>query len=238
MSALLLAEFKKVVSLRVNIVLALVGVLLVSAPTLAVFFGDLDVSRVVLRFIDDGAIVLIALGVMAMTSEFRHDLVSGLFLIEPRRDQVLAAKLLAYAVIGGGLALVMSLAHFISVQVGVAVSGDQLTLPGGTLWAAYGGFVLGGALWCSLGVAIGSVVVNQAAALGVTLIWAAMVERVVAALWDPGRYLPGSVLSALAGSSVETEPVAAMPAALILLTYVLAFGAWAWRSLHVRDVTD
>jgi ABC-type transport system involved in multi-copper enzyme maturation permease subunit len=225
-------------ALRVNLVLAFVAVALVSAPTVAVFVGGLEVSQaVVFRFIDDGSLVVIVLGVTAMTSEFRHDTLSRVFLVEPRRHRVLAAKVLAYASLGGALALLMSLAHLASLQIGIALSANELGLSGEALADAYSGHVLGGALWCALGVAVGSLIVNQAAALGLTLVWAGVVERVIGALSDTDRYLPGAALAVLSRSSADAVTFGRPWAAGVLFVYAVIFLGGAFGSLRARDVT-
>lgn len=238
MTRLIRAEIVKFVSLRVNLVLALVAVALVVAPTLALFASSRDFAHLVaLRFIDDGSLVLLGLGVMAMASEFRHHTIAQTLILETRRSRVLLAKLITYALLGAVLAVLTSLGHLAALHAGVGVDGVELSVRTETLSRAYGGYVVGGALWSALGVAVGSLIVNLPAALAISFVWATVVEGAIRALWSaPGRYLPEASLAALAQSATQSEQLSQASAALMLSLYALALILAAALSLERRDI--
>lgn len=109
-------------------------------------------------------LMLLVLGVLAISTEFRHGTASTTFLAEPRRYPVMVAKLgsviligifagLAYVVVNGGLALPL----FESREGSLPDSGEIVSV--------YGGVVVSFSLLAAFGLGVGAIVRNQVGAI-------------------------------------------------------------------------
>jgi hypothetical protein len=167
-----------------------------------------------------GAVLL--LGVLAAAAEYTHRTIVTARLQEPRATRLIVAKIASLAVVGfvvGVAAQVVALAasalaltqHHAAVQV---LTGDVARV-----------FVvvpLAVALQGALGVAIGALLRNTAAAVGVTLVWALVVEGVLpVVLRRPALsgWLPSGALEAVTAVRPAPGAVTAGAAALLVLAY-------------------
>lgn len=153
------------------------------------------------------ALLAIILGITVVTNEFRHGTITPASLVEPRRERVIAAKALAAGTVGLGfallaLAVIAAVAWIWLTAVDAEVhllESDVLTRAAQTLLLVL--------LWALLGVAIGSVVQSQVAALVGTLIWLFVGEAIVWALLGLadldgiGAYLPFRALDSADGTN-------------------------------------
>ncbi|MGZ4639418.1 MAG: ABC transporter permease, partial [Actinomycetes bacterium] len=73
-----------------------------------------------------GEIVVMALGVMVLTQEYRFGTATATFLVTPRRGSIVGAKIVAVSLLGLGFALV-------SMVIAVPLSVWMIELRGGTL---------------------------------------------------------------------------------------------------------
>src|SRR5689334_12518163 len=109
-------------------------------------------------------VMLLVLGVLVATTEFRHGTASSTFLVSPRRYPVLLGKL--------GVALLVGLiagAVYVAVNGGLALSifagrGGVLP-PTSDLVEVYAGVVVSYALICAFGLGVGAIVRNQVGAI-------------------------------------------------------------------------
>jgi ABC-2 type transport system permease protein len=262
--AALVAEYRKVVSTRLWWVL-----LLCQAAYLAFISGVMALSFV--NAPDDAAPPLtgpdlaaaiygvinaigyvfpLVIGSLAMTTEFRHKTITASLLVEPRRGVFLGAKLLATVPLGLLYGVVGTVAV---VGVGaplLAIGGDGAYLTDGDVVAVILLGILVTALWAVIGVAFGSVLTNQVAAIVVILAFTQFVEpvaRLALGAFDSvdgvAKYLPGAAADGLMGASFfgalgdESADLLSRPAALVvLLAYagVLAL-VGRWTTLR-RDI--
>ena len=148
-------------------------------------------------------VMMLVLGVLAITTEFRHGTASSTFLATPRRYPVMAAKLaavlglglltgLVYVVINGGLALPL-------------FSSRGETLPStGDIASVYAGFVISLALLCAFGLGVGAIVRNQVgaiiAALAFFFILSPLPELLPGSI---GHYFPAQAIGSLHGDPEE-----------------------------------
>jgi len=240
-STLLRAELLKLRTTRTFV--ALVGAALVLSLALTVLLASLvdvetesDVSDVLLT--DTSSLFILVLAAVGMTGEWRHRTITGTVLAAPDRVRVLLAKVAVYALAGIVLSLVVSL---VSMAVGSAIlsSRGQITLDAGDLasilWrnlvvAAYGG---------AIGVLVGALVRNQAAAIVGILVWLFLIEpAVLAAASDVGRF--GPLIGAPSGFvTYEEDPelLDRIPALLVMLAWLGGLGAAAAALLRGRDLT-
>jgi hypothetical protein len=184
-----------------------------------------------------GAVLLI-LGIMISSGEFRHMTASSTFLISPDRRRVIYAKLAAAGVTAVALTVLISAVTLAVAVPWLASRGVTVSSFGGEVAAALGGALLAGVVSAALGVGFGAVVRNQTAAITVALLWSQVVETLLTTLAPRiGRWLPGGAASALTG--VPTPHGGLLPAwgAAILFTgYGLAFAFAGVRLLARRDI--
>jgi ABC-2 type transport system permease protein len=250
-TGLIAAEVKKLTSVRSTWILTVIGWLLTATSALAVVFGAFEpfagteqqVSDAFASAGSNSAIVLVV-GLLAMTTEFRHGTVGRTLQITPSRTRILLAKLAAgvlYAVVFFLGALVV-----IAAIVGIAalVQGVGLSFDGRTFEVSWQGLV-GSILTVMLGVAFGALVRAQVVAIVVALVWIFIVENLFAALLpDVGRWLPFQALNGLfiPRSALDQMPdgafvpLAGLTALVVFTAYVVVFTAGSAVLLRVRDV--
>lgn len=177
-------------------------------------------------------LVLLILGALGATSEYRHRTIVTTYLIAPRRRQVLAAKLVAYATLGAAVAALAVAIAFPTVLLmagndGIHVGSDAHVIG---LAAA---IVAAGALASVCGVAAGSILRNQTAAILVILVWTLLVEQFFGGFFPP--VLPFGATLAAVGMGGEGGP-GVTSAFVVLVAWAAALVVVAGR-LTERDVT-
>jgi ABC-2 type transport system permease protein len=264
------AELGKLFTVRLWWVLALVMFVYVGfvAGTLAGVFGGLDTSGAAgAPPVDLGELHLIVystassigyvfpvlLGALSATSEFRHQTLTPTFLANPRRAQVLLAKVISMALLGA-LYGVVALAGSIGVgAIVLGALGKDPRLGDSDTWVLAARVILAMALWAVIGVALGTLVRNQVAALVIVLAFTQFVEpilRSVSFIWEwtaqVGKFLPGSASDALVGWSVFTSLGAGTSQSvalewwqggLVLLAIAVVAAVIGYLTTWKRDVT-
>ena len=185
-----------------------------------------------------GGVVVMVIGILIMTVEYRFNTVTSTFLITPDRRRVVGAKIaaaglvgLAVAVLASMLTLVIALPWLSSKHVDFASHSTDiaLVLLGGIAATAIAGMV---------GVGVGALVTNETLAVMATLIWIFVVEG-MAVRFAPGvgRWLPGGAAGAMSGSSTYSNLLPGWAAAIVFIGYGLAFAAAGSRFVLRRDIT-
>ena len=169
-----------------------------------------------------GAMLLI--GLLASAGEFRYGTALTTRLAEPNGTRVLAAKAAALGLVGlvvgilldvvaGGAGGILLATHHVSVQpLGHGVPGVAVLVP--ALLALQG----------ALGVAIGSVLRNTTAAVGLTLVWVFVVEGVlpvVLRLPAMGHWLPSGALADVLAPQAGVGQLDQLASAAVLVGYVV-----------------
>ena len=190
MRGLIHAELIKLRSTRMTAWLALTAtalvvlLVLVTVPTgngsdSTLSLGDRDLwARVVAVGAGGGWIIVLVLGVIAFTQELRFGTVTPTFLATPRRERILVAKVLALSLVGLLFAAVtMTLdvcisAVFIGARHGTLVWSGQLS-------AVLAAVILVFAVAGPIGVAVGTIVRDQVAAVVGTLVWLLVAEQLL-----------------------------------------------------------
>jgi hypothetical protein len=127
--------------------------------------NDLDLARQVFTGgIGVGYLLTLAIGVMTIGAEYRHTTVTSTFLANPKRVQVMGAKVVALLIIGAMYA-VLSL-------VGSVVTGTLLLTAKGhapfadpQIWRTLALALLVMGLWALIGLGVGILIPNQVAGL-------------------------------------------------------------------------
>lgn len=179
--------------------------------------------RAILTNTGFGILLATVFGTIVASGEFRHQTATDTYLDEPHRLRVLTAKLIAGAAAGAVFGLVAAaLATGVGLGV-VAAKGYQVALATGTIARFVAGAVLASGLMAAVGVAIGSLVRGQVAAIIVVFAWGLGVEQITGGLSrSVAPYLPVTAASTMAGATSEV----AMPPVPSGLE-VLPFGAVA-----------
>jgi ABC-2 type transport system permease protein len=240
----LLSELRKMRSTRTNLGL-LAG--MIALTLLTVLINGFVLSATELRGHDNqhtllsagtsGALFASLIGVMAITSEFRHGTIRSTFLVTPDRSRVIAAKVIASLLMGIVFGLV---AIGLSFGIGYAIlagRGIDFALDTNHVLLLVLGTLLMTALWAALGVGLGAVVTNQVFAVIGVIIWAFFVDNLLRALVpDVGRFTPVAASDSVTAGFADYLLAPGL-GGLLLLGYAAAFvAAGAARVAH-RDVT-
>ena len=197
-------------------------------------------QRAVFSSAVSGYIFSVVVGIILITTEYRHFTSRPTFLLEPRRARVIAAKL----VVAAGVGLLYGIA---CVAVSLAIIVPWLSAKGVTIqWAANGLIVvmLGAvgvvAIFAVVGVGVGVLFRNQVAAVITALAYLFVVEPLIAVIpvvKEAYRYLPGAAGDALTG--VARNQALLLPnwqGGLLLLGWGLAFAVLGLALTVRRDV--
>ena len=188
-----------------------------------------------------GNTVLLVLGILVLTQEFRFGTATPSFLVSPRRWRVLAAKLAAVSLAGLLIAVLSSLFAVGASWALIAARGDALIFDR-TVVEVLLGVVLCLALYGPIGVGVGALIRNQIAAVVVALAWTFLVEQLLVALLpEIGRWTPGGAASAvLQLGDVATTRGDLLPVwggAVLLVVYALVLSGVGARLTLRRDLT-
>jgi len=246
MRAQLLSELVKVRSTRTNLGLlgAMIGLvlLIVLLYGLAVPSSELvkeEHQRVMLGLGLTGGFIAALVGVMSITSEFRHGTVRPTFVSTPRRGRVLVAKALASAAVGATFGLLTE-ALALGVGLGLlAAKGVHLVMSPREVVLLALGSIAAAALLAALGVGVGAVLRHQVLAVVGFVVWFMVVENLVVGLASGvGKFFPLASADALSGvKGVDAEALSAGQGGLVLLGYVLVFFVAGLLVTTRRDVT-
>ena len=182
-------------------------------------------------------VFMFTLGALLSTNEYRHGTASSTFVVTPKRERVIAAKLavgltvgivgaLLYIAVNAGLGLSILSSRGIDVDSDVAVN---------TYLGVGTGLVLG----CLFGVALGALLRNQILTIVTGLVL--FLVRGVFALFigeDVGKYFPGEALLALQGTpGAETTLLDQVDAGLVLGATCLALAVAGMAATRYREIT-
>lgn len=183
-------------------------------------------------------VMMLVLGVLIATTEFRHGTASSTFLISPRRWPALLAKL--------GVALAIGL---VAGLVYVAVNGG-LALPlldsrGGVLPAAgelaeiYAGVVISYALICAFGLGVGEIVRNQVGAIIAAIAFFFVLSPLPELLpGSIGDYFPAQAIGSLHGNPEGGANLGQVEGGLVLAAWAAGLVALGTVLVCRRDVAE
>jgi len=182
--------------------------------------------------------LMLVLGVLVITTEFRHGTSSSTFLVAPRRWPVLVAKLGACLLVG----LVAGLL-FVLVNGGLALplySGRGGTLPPtGELVEVYAGVVVSFALLCAFGLGIGAIIRNQVGAIiaviAVFFVVSSLPELLPGSI---GEYFPAQAVGSLHGRVEGDGTLTQLTGGLVLAGWSLLMCAVGTALVVKRDLSE
>jgi ABC-2 type transport system permease protein len=198
--------------------------------------GTVGATLAVLGGLGRGALVALAVGVLAVSGEFRHHTLTTTFLRTPRRSRVLAAKAMAAALVGGALA---GLNLVIVLTVGLAGGAVSPELLNGEIVLRELGLLLAYPLYGLLGVGLAALLPNQTIAVVVPLAWFLFLENLIVQHLVP-RLAPWSLTGLTAALANAGDVAGVLPVwaggALLLVDGLLL--AWLGIGRTVRsDIT-
>jgi ABC-type transport system involved in multi-copper enzyme maturation permease subunit len=190
----------------------------------------------------EGYLFALLLGVMMVTTEFRHKTVTTSFLVTPHRPRFVGAKLITAAILGAVLAVIMLAATLLGGGITLSAQGGSFSALVRQLPAVAPGMILVFALFAILGVGIGSLLTNQVAALIVSLGWFIILEGILVSLVHGAeRWVPSGAATAASnltrGQGTSFGLFSWWQGALLMLAYGLIFAAIGSAVLTRRDIT-
>jgi ABC-2 type transport system permease protein len=240
------SEFRKITSVRGPWLLLAAGPLIVVAGVtgLVLSGGDVHdpaVQRQALAHAGLAAVVTLIFGIIAVAGEYRHGTITDTYLSFPARRPVIAAKLAVYGLVGAAAGLVSSAVALAATAAWWAAKGSSLGLSGTDTWLTLGGGLAACFAFAVIGVGLGALIRNLAAAIAVALAWIALIEVIAGQLVGSGlaRWLPFYASEALDRTDLAgaTRLLPQWAGGLVLLGYAAAFAGAALVTTLRRDVT-
>jgi ABC-2 type transport system permease protein len=201
--------------------------------------GDSAYEQAAFAVSANATVLMLILGIIGMTQEYRHRTATPTFLVSPRRGHVVVAKLVAYllAAIPFGLLIVATDVLVVEVYAGArgaapSISGDNLRVLAGA-WAAL-------VIYAVIGVGIGALVRNQVGAIVGALVYLFVIEgivlRAIPALAPAVKWMPGGAQEAMTATLNDVELLSPWQGALLLLGYGLVAAVLGTFLAVRRDV--
>jgi hypothetical protein len=186
-------------------------------------------------------LVVFVIGILSVTSEWRHGTVTRTFLVTPRRERVLIAKEVWIVLLGLVLA-VIALVLTLAVAIPWLAFRDAAFEMDSSVAGLGGRVLLATILWGALGVGVGALVQNQTVALVGAVIWVLLVEALIGVLFGlidiegVADYLPGQALAAFDGTGDEGA-LSTWAGGAVGLAWVIVLGALGGLRMSRQDVT-
>ena len=254
MNALIRSELLKLRTARSFIVLTCLGAGLTAVISILsgflTDFSDPGNTRPAVDAISNASFVLLfalMLGILLITSEYRHGSIASTLLVEPDRRRLLLAKLLAAAIAGAAIGLVAAALDLV-IEAAILPTRDlSLHVGGKELFRLLAGMTAGGGLMAALGVGIGALVRRQTAAIVGFLVFLLVIESFLTGLVLDSGEVRFTLSAAMAQVTDTTEtaginnldhPLGQVSGGLVLLAWVAVFGAVGALVIQARDVTD
>jgi ABC-2 type transport system permease protein len=245
MSRLIASELLKLRTTRtflgvLGIALGLM-VLISATAAAAANFGPAD--RPGLDLLDVGIFAsyfALVLGVLAVSTEFRHGTITPTLLAAPNRARLVVAKLVAHAIAGLSFGLAAYGAIALLLFPILAARGIDSGIDTGTAVEMIVGGSLAAALTAALGVGVGAIVRNQVGAVIAVLVYLFMVEPLLSAV--PGlaepieKYGLHGGISALSASPTDSG-LGQVGGGLLMLAIAGVLLAIGVAIMRARDVT-
>jgi ABC-2 type transport system permease protein len=181
--------------------------------------------------------IIVLLGAIGMTGEWRHRTITGTVLAAPNRLRLLAAKALSYSVAGVVLSLLVTVATMVVGTLILEARGEATLGAGGLADVLWRNLAVA-ALLGPLGVCVGALVRNQVVTVVGLVALAAVLEPAVTQVApDVGRFGPmsGAPGGILGGPDAGGLLVPGLALAVLIVWTGVAFAVAAWR-LQSRDL--
>lgn len=222
--------------------LALVALITVLASALGHHTRSDDVMRNLMSLAGLAQAFALVLGVLGITTEFRHGTITPTLLVAPRRTRLLIAKLGASALIGLVLGLLTTgLVALVVSGIASARGYDDGSTGSQVLKMVVGGTLAAG-LFGVLGLGLGAIVRNQVGAVIGGLVYMLVVEPLAGIIptfgdWV-GKYGLGGTSTALAATGSGTgDALSQVPGGLLLAAYAAILLIVGIALVNGRDIS-
>ena len=191
--------------------------------------------------------ITLLLGILIVTSEFRHGTITPSLLVVPNRTTLTLVKLVAALLIGLIIGLLTALVISGVTALVLAIRGLDTGADLSTFIELVVGGALAAALYAGLGVGLGALIRNQVGAIIGVLVWLFVLEGLVGLI--PGldeivpKYGLNGVRAGLTGAEDggggpdSLELLGQVPAGLVLAGYVAVFMVAGLILMRRRDIT-
>jgi len=149
-------------------------------------FGEFTMSLTQAGAGQFGAMLVMIMSALAVTTEYRFGVIRTTFQAIPNRTQVIGGKALLLAVIAAVLGLVIALASFLVAQ---AISGVSLSIADGDNARILFGIPIYYALLAVLAVGVGTLIRQSAGAISLLLLWPLVIESLATMIPKVGKYI-------------------------------------------------
>jgi ABC-2 type transport system permease protein len=189
-----------------------------------------------------GAIALV-LGVLTLTTEFRHGTITPTLLVAPRRLPLLTAKLITAVLAGATLGLLSTGFVAIAVALITDARGIDDGATGSEALRMVAGGTLAGALHAALGLGLGAIVRNQVGAIVGGLVYLFVAEPLLTIIPTVGDWIGEYGVDGTTASLRFVQDPGAdnvlgqVPGGLLLLGYVAVIVIVGIVLTDRRDVT-
>jgi len=227
------SELRKILTTRLwwgmAVAVALCGVLVTALFTLLAgnqgmppLDGPNAVSQAYTQGLTFAYLIVLAVGIISIGTEYRHRTITASYLTVPRRARLFAAKLVAAAVAGAGYGLVYIISA-LAVGVPIVLARGFSPFPADdTVPRSLFMSVLALSLWALIGFGLGALIKNQIAALivGVGVAWIGE-QLILIGLLAAGWQQVAAFLPSMATIALISEPMAVegMPFDIDYLTW-------------------
>ena len=255
MLRLLKSEIRKLSSTRMTWLLGVIAVLMSSLyvslyalmagyetadgqTTLPPLTMEMSV-RLVYSAVSSGFIIILVLGIVGYTSEYRHRTATLTYLATPQRWRVLAMKFLANGLFAAVIGVV-NVAINIPLANLIVGSRDHWEMPSQDIKEIALATIIAFTLYSVLGISVGALIKNQVAAIVGALTWVTLIERLFTFLLpDVGKWMPAGAANAmLQARSLNGEKyLEPVQGGLLLLSYALVFAIIASVTSTRQDVS-
>jgi ABC-type transport system involved in multi-copper enzyme maturation permease subunit len=175
-------------------------------------------------------------GVLLVTSEYRYGTIRPTILFTPRRERVLAAKVIAATLAGIAFGVV---AEAIGWALGYAIlsgRGISLVLTGGDVVQLVLGSLGGVALWAAMGAGLGTILRNQVGGVITLLAWGFVVNPLLFGLVPSvGRFMPSYAQDSLIGLTTQ-HLLAPVAGGVVLVGWAVVLAAVGLAVTARRDI--
>jgi ABC-2 type transport system permease protein len=249
MTPLVRAEWAKLFSTRVwiGLLIGAVALAVLSSVLLTAFAGTEEsgipavgspvYEELALAGPANSVVLMLVLGVIGTTQEYRHRTATPTFLTTPRRGRVIAAKVVAYALAAVPFALVVTAVNYAVLVVFAGSKGDVPSLTGDNLRVALTS-ALALVIYTVIGVGIGALIRNQVGAIVGGLVYLFVVEPLVRQFLDAAYpWIPGGALEALTATFAGPDLLEPWQGGLLLLGYGLVAAVLGTFLAVRRDVS-
>ena len=246
MPSVITSEFRKLSTVRAPWLLLAAGPLIVVAGITGLVESggnvhDPATQGKALAHVGLAAVFTLVFGILAVAGEYRHATITDTYLSSPGRSRIVTAKLTVYGLVGAVAGLTCALVALAVTAAWWSAKGGTFELSAASTWRTLGGGVAVNVAFAAIGVGLGALVRNLAAAVATALAWIALVEGIAGQLIGSqlARWLPFYASEALDRASL-TSSSGLLPqwgGGLVLLGYAALFAAAAVITTLKRDVT-